>query len=317
MNQRGVADRAILEPLFHYLTEHCPFIDSLSQDDVEDYSQVFVDVHDGLQDEVVQEINKICDQWVESPAGTAFMEAFAKAKFVLFESFKSNILEKITEQSRSLVKMSLLAMSEKTAKKYQELILISPVSPALVLHFFGFMSLRREKRYQILHDFSNFRTFYGRLLRAEMILLKRGIPCITASAPLSFNFVSRCWKFTSPGLEPKLIVPISQGQNTQTFTTMISTNQFRRLSISSRPGLKAHFMQQELTMAFSCHSILPCLSIPFIVGSKLSTPFHFPDLSYLLPQQRATSLERSLQCRPQKTRDANLTVSILCRLQKR
>ena len=50
---------------------------------------------------LIESIDALCDKWTESSAGTTFMEAFAKAKFILLSHFMFNTVEKTTGPGRS------------------------------------------------------------------------------------------------------------------------------------------------------------------------------------------------------------------------
>jgi hypothetical protein len=101
VNQRGCANRDLLKSLFYYLVENCPLMEMLDEDQKGDYFKEFSDIHDHLLDKFIESIGAVCDKWVESDAGTAFIESYYKAKFALLYRFQSNMVEKATGQGLS------------------------------------------------------------------------------------------------------------------------------------------------------------------------------------------------------------------------
>ena len=101
VNQRGCPNRALLKPLFYYLVEKCEFMDMVDEEQKDNYLKEFTESHDSLLDMVIESIDALCDKWTESSAGLTFMEAYAKAKFILLSCLKSNTVEKTTGQGLS------------------------------------------------------------------------------------------------------------------------------------------------------------------------------------------------------------------------
>jgi len=101
VNQRGCPNRSLLKPLFYYLVENCEFMEMVDEEEKADYLKEFIESHDRLLDMLIESIDALCDKWTESSAGTTFMEAFAKAKFILLSHFMFNTVEKTTGPGRS------------------------------------------------------------------------------------------------------------------------------------------------------------------------------------------------------------------------
>ena|SRR5579859_1481305 len=83
--QRGCPPE-LLTPLFNYLRENCPFINDLEPDEKGNYEHQFIEIHDDLLNNFVQSIDGICEEWVESEAGEAFIAMWIKAKYIPFLS---------------------------------------------------------------------------------------------------------------------------------------------------------------------------------------------------------------------------------------
>lgn len=84
VNQRGCIHRDLLKPLFNYLIENNAFINDLNPDEMERYEHEFVKTHDDLLDNFTQSIDAICDEWVESDAGAAFIAMYEKKRYISF-----------------------------------------------------------------------------------------------------------------------------------------------------------------------------------------------------------------------------------------
>jgi hypothetical protein len=81
VNQRGCSQRDHLKSLFSYLVENNAYYNELKQDEKEGYEREFVKTHDDLLDKFVESIDAICDEWVESDAGVAFIAMYEKRRY--------------------------------------------------------------------------------------------------------------------------------------------------------------------------------------------------------------------------------------------
>jgi hypothetical protein len=81
VNQRG-CPRHLLTPLFNYLVENSTFINDLNADEKESYESGSIKSHDDLLDAFVESIYELCDEWVISDAGIAFIITFSKKQYI-------------------------------------------------------------------------------------------------------------------------------------------------------------------------------------------------------------------------------------------
>jgi hypothetical protein len=81
VNQRGCPPH-LLQPLFQYLVENSAFINDLKLNEKESYEREFVNAHDDLLIKFEKSIDEVCEEWVASEAGLAFIAMFDRKKYI-------------------------------------------------------------------------------------------------------------------------------------------------------------------------------------------------------------------------------------------
>ena len=166
VNQRG-CPRHQHKPLFNYLVENN---DILKSDDKEFYQREFIKAHDELLNKFVDSIDDLCEEWVNSEAGVAFIAIFDKKKYIPLLSCL--ISGNPTNQGRSSPSRAFALSLQKMEKQNLASSLMGNGSGASLSQFFGFMTSTNHQKYLVHRLRSNLRGLNGHCLRLTVGLTK-------------------------------------------------------------------------------------------------------------------------------------------------